>query len=42
VISREPLSGRRRQQGGLLRLPGAEGFGLLHGPFYRPDPLQSL
>jgi hypothetical protein len=42
MVLREPLPGGRRQQGGLLRLPGAKGLALLHAPFSRPDPLQSL
>ena len=42
VILGQPLTRRGRQQGGLIRLPGAEGLGLLHAPFSHSDPLQSL
>jgi hypothetical protein len=42
VVFLEPLARRGRQQGGLLRLPGAKGLALLHAPFSRSDPLQSL
>ncbi|QPN66572.1 hypothetical protein [Synechococcus sp. CBW1006] len=36
------LTRRGMQQGGLIRLPGAKGLAVLHAPFSRPDPLQSL
>ena len=38
----QPLTRRGRQQGGLIRRPGAERLGLLHAPFSQADPLQSL
>lgn len=42
MVRRQPLHRRGRQQQRLLRVLGAEGFGLYHDPFYRPDPLLSL
>lgn len=42
MVRRQPLHRRGRQQQRLLRVPGAEGFGLFHAPCYRPDPLLSL
>jgi hypothetical protein len=41
LVLRQPLHRRGRQQQGLLRVPGAEGFGPAHDPFSRPDGLQS-
>ena len=42
MVRRQPLHRRGRQQQRLLRVPGTEGFGLAHAPFFRPDPLLSL
>ncbi len=42
MVRRQPLHWRGRQQQRLLRVPWAEGFGLAHAPFSRPDPLLSL
>jgi hypothetical protein len=42
MISRQPVTRRGRQQGGLPRNPGAEGLGLLNDPFFRSDLLLSL
>jgi len=42
MVHRQPLHRRGRQQEGLLRVPGTEGFRLAHAPFFRPNPLLSL
>jgi len=42
MVLSQPLTRRGRQQGGLIRLPGAERLGLLYAPCYRPDPVLSL
>jgi len=42
MVIGQPLTRRLRQQGGLIRLPGAKGLGLLDDPFSHSDPLQPL
>ncbi len=37
----QTITRRGRQQGGLIRLPGAERLGLLHAPFSQADPVLS-
>ena len=38
----QPIDQQGRREQGLLRNQGAEGFGLDHSPFFRPDRLLSL
>ncbi len=42
LVLRQPLHRRRREEQGLLRVPGAERLGLDHAQVSPPEPLQSL
>jgi hypothetical protein len=42
VVLRQPLRRRGRQQQRLIRVPGADDFGLARAPLFRPDPLLLL